>query len=259
MKNNNQNIDIARQYNLTELNRERYSLVAPWFTAIDGADIRLASVAEAGSGAVCADGAEHPTAAWLAADDGYNYLAGDAEAPGFAGCVVRRLVEERLPARAPGDRQGILFSSSDAWKTRLDALLAPHGGFRIRRHTFAFDTVEYRKACGTLPALPEGYAIHTPESGRFDIGVFAGSEEAAHCRAVFSGAGRAEIDVFTAEAHRRRGLALHACTAFIDRCLAAGVTPHWSCWDYNTPSVTLALRLGFRQLPDLEVNFFDLG
>lgn len=259
MKNNNQLTDIARKYGLFELTCNQYPLVAPWFAAIDGADIRLASVEAKGGGKLYADDPINPAAVWMAADDGFGYLAGDADAPGFAEGVVNRLVNEMLPARAPGDRQAIVFSSDDAWKVKLDALFAPHGGFRIRRHAFAFDKAAYRAACAALPKLPDGYEIRALPGGRFDTGVFAGAEEAASCREVFSGAGRAEIDVHTAEPHRRRGLALRACAAFIGKCLEAGMAPHWSCWDYNAPSVALALRLGFRQLPDLEVNFCDLG
>ena len=252
----NQNMQ-TNPYGLFLLDPMDYHKVAPWFDAIDGAAIRLDSVAKAGGGRLWVDDAIIPTAALLEADDGFCYLAGPAESESFAAAAVSHLLRESLPNRPAGDRQAIVFSASARWKAAVDAQLAPHGGFMIRRHTFAFDGAAFHRVQAALPALPEGYTLC--DSGFLGAAVLFGGSEAARCCAVFAGAGQAEMDVFTDEAHRRKGLALHAGIRAIGRCLEAGFAPHWSCWDYNTPSVGLALRLGFRQLPDLEVSFCDLG
>jgi RimJ/RimL family protein N-acetyltransferase len=59
---------------------------------------------------------------------------------------------------------------------------------------------------------------------------------------------RVEIGIETLPAHRRQGLASRAAAALIERVLAAGLTPVWSCREDNTGSVRLAERLGF--VPD---------
>ena len=236
-----------------------YHKVVPWFDALDLAAIQLDALRESGDGKVFVDDPANPQACWMLGDECYGYFAGNADAAGFADAVLAYLMKQVLPARAPGDRQVILFSTSVGWQTLLDQKLGERGGFRIRRHNFAFEAAAFQNATAALPPLPEGYALRTLAEGKPDAGVFCGGELVSRCYAGFTGLAMAEIGVDTAEAHRCKGLALHTCSQFIRNCLAAGLTPHWSCWDYNTPSVNLALRLGFLQLPDIEVNFCDLG
>jgi len=242
---------------LIELTPDQFERVAPWFSAIHGADIHLEAIRREGCGHVYADDAQNPSAAFLAADDSFSYLAGDASLPGFAECAVNRLIHELLPGRPPEDRQVILFSTDDAWKEKLDALLAPYGGFRIRRHAFAFDEAAFETACAALPPLADGYELRTLTENGPDTGIYKSCEQVTRCGS-FTGDGKAEIDIHTAEAHRRRGLAMHACAAFLRNCRAANLLPQWSCWDYNDASVALAKKLGFRPLPDLTVNFCEL-
>ena len=53
---------------------------------------------------------------------------------------------------------------------------------------------------------------------------------------------------------RGMGLAKHAATALIDRCLAQGLQPAWSCRKLNIASLRLALALGFE--PGIEVPYY---
>lgn len=245
------------RHNMFRLDPQYFDAVAHLYGAIDGADIRLASIRAKGGGRVFTDRTLNPQASYMEGDDGYGYLAGSTDCGEFIDGVIVYLMHDAMRRRKPEDRQVILFSADETWKALLDLRLAPFNGLRIKRHTFAFDAGEFHQAAIRLPALPGGYEIMSRGGGRPDTGVFTGGEEVSYCKEVFSGAKKAEIDVFTAEGHRRRGLALHACAGFISNCLNAGVTPHWSCWDYNAPSASLAMKLGFRQLPDQEVNFCE--
>ena len=70
---------------------------------------------------------------------------------------------------------------------------------------------------------------------------------ASVCYAAAIAGGVAEVDVATLEDFRGRGLARAAVGAFLDRCLACGVTPNWDCFDYNEASCRLAVSLGFEE------------
>lgn len=96
--------------------------VAPWFAPLDLAAIQLDALRESSDGKVFVDNPIYPQACWMLGDECYGYFAGNAEA-GFADAVLVYLLDQVLPARAPGDRQVILFSTSDGWKTLLDQKL----------------------------------------------------------------------------------------------------------------------------------------
>lgn len=72
-----------------------------------------------------------------------------------------------------------------------------------------------------------------------------GEEITAVAYAAAVGGGEANIDVMTAEAHRRRGHAARACVAFIDHCRANGLVATWDTDSNNQPSARLADALSF--------------
>ena len=54
-----------------------------------------------------------------------------------------------------------------------------------------------------------------------------------------------EIGVGTPEGHRRKGYALVTCAHLIRECEKPGYRPYWNAAAQNTPSLNLALKLGF--------------
>ena len=58
--------------------------------------------------------------------------------------------------------------------------------------------------------------------------------------------GRIEIGVTTADAHRRRGLALISCSRLIEMCETHEYSAWWDCAKQNVASTRLAHKLGFQ-------------
>ena len=79
----------------------------------------------------------------------------------------------------------------------------------------------------------------------FGFAVLRDGEVISRCHTVLVGRGHAEISIETEAPHRRRGFATLAAEAFLEHCGEVGLTPAWSCWDYNTASQQLAEKLGF--------------
>jgi len=83
----------------------------------------------------------------------------------------------------------------------------------------------------------------------FGIAVLQGDDLVADCTVCAIGGPRpereAEIEIGTAPAHRRKGLALGAAVAFFEQCRSRGLTPAWTCDSLNTASRRLAEQLGF--------------
>ena len=66
------------------------------------------------------------------------------------------------------------------------------------------------------------------------------------------------IDIETAEAFRRSGHGYRAGRAFIDGCLARGLTPHWDCMQANAPSISLAEKLGLIRVAEYSLYGFPI-
>jgi hypothetical protein len=60
-----------------------------------------------------------------------------------------------------------------------------------------------------------------------------------------------ELGIETIERFRGKGLAVHACSALIDYCIARRLEPVWACRLSNVGSYRLAKRLGFDHLRSL--------
>lgn len=97
-------------------------------------------------------------------------------------------------------------------------------------------------------------------SGGFGFCALAGDALAAVAYAAGVGGGEANIDVFTAESFRRRGLSAATCAAFIDHGRANGLVTTWDCDSNNAASARLATALGFREgLPFSQLSTPDYG
>jgi RimJ/RimL family protein N-acetyltransferase len=57
-----------------------------------------------------------------------------------------------------------------------------------------------------------------------------------------------EIDVFTKETHRDKGLAKIICANFIDYCFKNKLIPNWDCFINNTGSIELSKSLGYEKI-----------
>jgi len=67
----------------------------------------------------------------------------------------------------------------------------------------------------------------------------------SYCRAFMMGKGHAELDVWTDERYRKRGLAFDGCLNLIGYLVDQGIIPNWTCWEAKESSRELAKKLGF--------------
>jgi RimJ/RimL family protein N-acetyltransferase len=67
----------------------------------------------------------------------------------------------------------------------------------------------------------------------------------AECASIYRSNSKAEIDIYTDEDFRGRGLAFHVAKRFIEKCLDLGLIPTWDCDTENEASMNLADKLGF--------------
>ena len=128
-------------------------------------------------------------------------------------------------------------------EARLRLLARPPAGFRLQR----VDTPALYEACrmaGGIGDIVNNYADYAAFSRHgLAIAALRGDEIAAGCGAYAHADGQLEVEIDTAVAYRRQGLATACGAAFVLACLEKGLRPHW---DAMTPvSAALAARLGF--------------
>ena len=71
-------------------------------------------------------------------------------------------------------------------------------------------------------------------------------QPAALCYSAANSSGLAEIDIYTAEKHRNKGLGKLVTSLFINECLQNDYTPNWDCFVENKGSLITAETVGFK-------------
>ena len=245
------------------------------FEGIDHSVALVHAVLEGNSpGRVFVDRSQSPSSAYVILDGAFHYMAGDPSNREFNDAMIASLFDEVLSG--PEAQELVLFAFNDAWRQELDALLGPHGAKRIRRKTFAFNSLTFQAHAGWRDRLPEGGCVRRideelaaedsdyaslvdPRTKRFGVCVIVDDVIASVCTAVAVGAGEVEIDIHTSETYRRHGHALRAACAFIEQAQARGLRPNWSCWPEREASCALARKLGFVDGLDVPAHFWMTG
>ena len=213
-------------------------------------------------GTVFADGADVAQSAIICPEAGFFFAFG---APDRDLAIE---VRDWATANRKQGGQWPIWASTDAWAETLEPLAHAYQS----RHEYHFEGLPAGE-----PILADGYQVVALDAGlvaQFEgkvdpwvIGVWGGAEAmlqkaigwaavrdgelAAFCTMCAIG-GRpgeieAEIEIGTAAAARRQGLAIACGRAFIRDCLARGLQPAWTCDAANVASIASAAKLGFVQ------------
>lgn len=200
-----------------------------------------------------------------------TFLGGDSQHP-FARSLLHQL-----------PRNNLVWLSDYSW---LEALrTAPFGPLEpIERYSFSSDSLNRTHALSLASQIPKGFAVEridieharrvnaelqaSPITVEFNspsdfvhrgIGFCAARGQQIVCAATTGSMceGNIEIQVDTAEAFRRRGLASAVCAKLIVQCLDDNIVPHWDA--DNDSSVKLAEKLGFTFVDSYEAYYISPG
>jgi RimJ/RimL family protein N-acetyltransferase len=213
--------------------------------------------------------------------EGSFYLAGAAENEPFNQTLnecIRGEIRREAQSTLPHLSEFTLYCDPRIWQGQIDLLLRetePMSHRRLRL-TLAQLQVDWRSR------VPAGYAMRRIDEAILrsglknvevmrewllgtwrsdadflgsDIGfcLLHGEEIAGWCASEFTcrptpGSGKAcEVGIYTAEAHRRHGVATLTAAATIEACLGTGIERiGWHCWERNVASAATARRVGFK-------------
>ena len=183
---------------MRELSAAEYHIVDPIFREIEHSVAIVYAVIEGNSpGRVFVDDLPAPRSAFLFPEGTFFYVAGDENDAGFCQSFSNLLFAEILPNAV--EKEMVLFSFTDAWKQRLDSLLAGKGVMRIQRKVFDFNLAKFLARRQELAGLPAGLFIRPidqdlvdrypvyrslvdPASRRFGYCLMNGDEIVSECQ-----------------------------------------------------------------------------
>ena len=93
----------------------------------------------------------------------------------------------------------------------------------------------------------------------FGFCALRGQAVASWCLSVFASGRDYELGLATMPAHRNQGLATVTAAVSVEHCLNLGGTPHWHCWEDNTPSQVVAAKVGFERPVQYTVYRFPVS
>lgn len=73
---------------------------------------------------------------------------------------------------------------------------------------------------------------------------------------IFVGREKVEIDIYTHEDHREKGLGKVCALAFIKGCLAENLAPSWSWCPFRKESLILEKKIWFEKKQDVPAHFW---
>ena len=262
---------------MIELSLEAYERTRPLFEGIELYTPLPHCVIEKNQpGRIFADSEEDPRAALVCQQSGYYYAGGDSEA--FADVLEDRLFSEIERVRFE------LAGTPGFWESRLRMFMADRSTpYQMRSYTFTEEL--FRQNTTGLDRLESGCRLERITESHADIvarnpgmgvlaffnslnefvnkGVgiclFEGDELASWCLSSFVGDGKCDVSLHTVEKFRKKGYATLTTFAFIEACIAEGLTPVWHTTTGNVASDRIAERMGFERIGDFTMYTIHRG
>ncbi len=232
-------------------------------------------------GQVYVDHSAAPTAALVVTGHRYH-LVGDANNAGF-NQGLRQLLVETLPRQMTGlEDMYMLYYAHPGWEAAIETALKGRDPIQGRRHVYSFQAFNQT----WRQSLPSDFEIHRvkPEllqerklkhvdeleeemlseaasleeffKNRFGICITHYDEIVSWCLSEYNCGEGCEIGIATVPEYRRQGLATAAASALVEKAHARGLNRvGWHCWSGNQPSVSTALRAGFKLDQEYQVYY----
>lgn len=260
---------------IIELPPQSFHIVTSLFAGIEHNAALVHAVIDGSSpGRIFADNPTSPTCALIVMEGAFTYLGGAPASKDDARALIEGIFTDLLANAA--EKELVLFAFHNTGRARLEPLLAERGAITINRKIFAFNPQKFAALTGGRAQIPAGTQLRLidaeiaglypqfnplvdPSTCRFGVCLIENDSVLSHCSAVAVGGGEAEVDNFTKEDCRGRGLAAITATAFIEECQKRGLAPAWACWPYRAGSYKLAKKLGFEERPDAPAFYWTEG
>jgi RimJ/RimL family protein N-acetyltransferase len=259
-----------------ELTPDRFAGVRPLFAGFDYSLSLQAAIERLGPGRIFVDDVARPRTGLALTVEGY-LLAGEHDDPEILEALRQFLRDSIFTGKVyvNGADSLSLAVHPEAWEARLPELIPTYDALKLPRYHYLCRRV----ALDWRSSLPDGYALrridrelladpdlalseglaeeeieaywgsvsHFLERG-IGFCVLHGVDEVSHCTADCAAGTQVDVGVYSAPAHRRKGLAAAVVAATVEHCLSYGANQvGWHCNAENTGSWKTAERVGFER------------
>jgi len=280
-----------------ECTPDQFAGIRPLFAGFDYSLSLQAAMEGTNPGRIFVDDVARPRTGLALTVEGY-LLAGEHDDPQILEALRQFLRDSIFSGQVyvNGADSLSLAVHPETWEARLPELIPTHEAEKVPRYHYLCRRVahDWRRS------LPEGYTLRridrelpadprlalSEDLGEEEIEVYWGSmahflergigfcllhgeEEVSHCTADCAAGTQVDVGIYTAPAHRRKGLAAAVVAATVEHCLAHGFRQvGWHCNTENVGSWKTAERVGFRRnreyayyyyLYDLVDHWAELG
>ncbi|MCA9928302.1 MAG: GNAT family N-acetyltransferase [Anaerolineales bacterium] len=209
------------------------------------------------------------------------FLAGGGENTAVHDQLKQFLVNTVIPTTKTYGKEAVIIHPTPDWTPHLPHILADFAPIEAMRLYYRLDARQYTRQ----PHLPNGYELRPVDDALladatitnlnyvtdemmserpsladflekgFGFAAIHQNEVVGWCMSEYNTGSRCELGIETAEAHRRKGLAMGMGTAVIRHALTSGIHDiGWTCWQKNYPSRATAEKLGFTCIQELPVR-----
>lgn len=224
-------------------------------------------------GKVYVDSQNNPKSCLILNDGGIYFLGGDEENKDFLDSLTLYLKDT--------SHHSIyfdLYTASDKWieimKQALDGNVV-----KLGRSLYHYTNSNKHIISSETNILPEGFELKSftaelfnkyanemdhsyknlwtsaenfLENG-FGFCILYNNEFISVCNTFYVTSEYATLDIWTSDKYRNQGFATIVASAYIAKCLEQGLTPIWDADAGNDKSNKLAVKLGFKNLKDLNI------
>ena len=232
------------------------------------------------AGRVFVDDAAVPSSAYVWTPWGYHYLAGISKDGAFLSTLREKLIDDIQPQSAACGEPDILLTLVPEALTPVlvDIMPTPYV-VNLHRSIFTFNQSKFLTLQDWKRRIPSGNTIeyidanlafqlaeHINATWRsadeflecgFGYCLLNGSDIVSVCLSAFMARGEVEIGVSTEQDYRWCGYGSLTAAAMIKYCLDNGLSPNWECFWDNKPSIGLANKLGFEQVGNVPIYYWQ--
>jgi len=233
---------------MIEIPLQKRAVLAPLFQKHKRQRVVIDAILEQPYGQAFADSEHTPQIARLQLG-AFKLFAGDPNHP-FA---------EHFIKTSP---RGVLIAETDHWKNRILNLLGDQCSTYLRTG-FSFDSLNKDHVCKLAQNMPQNYTLEPlnkklanqeyngtayPNAETLyqnGTGFFAlQNDQVASVAVAYTNSNKGiEVQIYTYDTHKQKGLATCTSAALINHCLAHNIHPHWSA--ANAISANLAQKLDY--------------
>ncbi|WP_456279988.1 GNAT family N-acetyltransferase [Bacillus sp. K7] len=256
---------------MQKVTKETYKGLKTWFHEKNCPTFVYSIVEQTIPGVVYVDEHTFPKSFLIGTESGIYFIAGEEGNQDF-----NDFVAEYYEKQVKSTKRFTLFSSSDTWDRVMKTILKDELN-HMKRAAFSFQ----QKPSITELQLPKGFVLKRIDediisnstefnktyyedywgsvsqfsSKGFGFAVLHGNQVVSECTSIFLGHNRAEMDIYTLEEYRGKGLAYYVGSEFIDFCLKNEMVPSWDCNVNNESSFRLAAKLGFKAKTEYSIFY----